>query len=134
MSVPRPGTWCRDFRDRTHGAHARVSGIAVPSAPPKKPDRGKTCQKAATRPSGPSQHVGTGAVPHGARAQPATVITPTAGHKVLLLHVVRQGNLHHGFSSGARMRAQDVLTDKAVASMLQKDNLHSPPSNSASVQ
>lgn len=115
MSVPRPGTCCRDFRGSIHGAHARASGVAVPSAPPKKPDRGKTCQKAATRPSGPSQHVGTGPVPHSARAQPTTVITPAAGHQVLLLHVVRQGNLHHGFSSGARMRAQDVLTAMAVA-------------------
>ena len=40
MSVPRPGTLCRDFRDSTHGARAGASGSTATSEPWKKPSQG----------------------------------------------------------------------------------------------
>lgn len=84
--MPCTGTQCRDFQDSTHGARAGASGSTVISAPLKKPSQGARplpwdpgLANPAVLPSGQSHQVGTRAVPHSARTQPAVVTTTTAG-------------------------------------------------------
>lgn len=72
MSVPWPGTWCKDFRDGTHGVHSGASSSTAISAHQKSLAKGKANLDAV--PSGPR------AVPHGdrpghTRTQQTLVIT-----------------------------------------------------------
>lgn len=76
MSVPRPGTWCKDFRDSTHGVHAGASSSTAISAHQKHLAKGKANLDAVPlRPR---------AVPHGdrpghTRTQQAPVTTLLQG-------------------------------------------------------
>lgn len=116
MSVPRPGTRCRDFGDGTHHAGCAARGSTLPSIPPKEPGRGTSLSPGAQRVLTRLRCL-QNQIPLLAQVLSYVVLANNrpqcgvGGHKVFLLRVLLRGKLYHKLTfSWARMGAQNVLT------------------------